>query len=351
MESQGRVKKNGLVLGLFLLSIFEFVRTTRSRIGRKVVNHDDIKRIESSAVSDNANVYVRVRRTSNENYDFIWNGIDDGEYLLIETAAPTGYKPLASPIAITISAGHQPDADDPQMTSFSFTAKENGATIGWFTVNKTETTVEGGNRVTVNPDSVTGAIPNTPYSGGVRIKKIDWNTKDATNSTTLQGAEFTIRKWDESQEPDQYMPYIPGDKTTAVETTDAQGIATFDKLEAGEYMIEETKVPNGYAKPDNNIYIKVEYDAVGKETITWYDKGAGDQGRQVIGSATYVELTSATETEPITFTVGNLPGVALPATGGVGTGVIYGAGAALLLLAVLGLILLNRKRTDGEGIR
>jgi hypothetical protein len=34
-----------------------------------------------------------------------------------------------------------------------------------------------------------------------------------------------------------------------------------------------------------------------------------------------------------------------------GTGVIYGAGAALLLLAVLGLILLNRKRTDGEGIR
>ena len=43
--------------------------------------------------------------------------------------------------------------------------------------------------------------------------------------------------------------------------------------------------------------------------------------------------------------------VSLPATGGVGTGVIYGAGAALLLLAVLGLILLNRKRTDGEGIR
>ena len=43
--------------------------------------------------------------------------------------------------------------------------------------------------------------------------------------------------------------------------------------------------------------------------------------------------------------------VALPATGGMGTGVVYGAGAALLLLAVLGLILLNRKRTDGEGIR
>ena len=43
--------------------------------------------------------------------------------------------------------------------------------------------------------------------------------------------------------------------------------------------------------------------------------------------------------------------VSLPATGGVGTGIVYGAGAALMLLAVLGLILLNRKRTDGEGIR
>ena len=310
-----------------------------------------INRIESSAVSADANVYVRVRRTSNENYDFIWNGIDDGEYLLIETAAPTGYKPLASPIAITISAGHQPDADDPQITSFSFYPSGTGVESSWFTVNSEDTTVEGGKRVTVNPDSITGSIPNTPYSGGVRIKKIDWNTKNATNPTTLQGAEFTIRKWDESQDPDQYMPYITGGKTTAVETTDAQGIATFANLEVGEYMIEETKVPDGYAKPDNNIYIKVEYDAVGKETITWYDKGAGDQGRQVIGGATYVELTSATETEPITFTVGNLPGVSLPSTGGMGTGVVYGAGAALVLLAVLGMILTRRKRTDGEGIR
>ncbi len=47
----------------------------------------------------------------------------------------------------------------------------------------------------------------------------------------------------------------------------------------------------------------------------------------------------------------NMITVALPATGGVGTGVVYGAGAALVLLAVLGMILTKRKRTDGEGIR
>ncbi|MER2143490.1 MAG: LPXTG cell wall anchor domain-containing protein, partial [Eubacteriales bacterium] len=40
----------------------------------------------------------------------------------------------------------------------------------------------------------------------------------------------------------------------------------------------------------------------------------------------------------------------LPATGGVGTGVVYGAGAAVILLALLGLVLMNRKRGRGTGI-
>ena len=46
---------------------------------------------------------------------------------------------------------------------------------------------------------------------------------------------------------------------------------------------------------------------------------------------------------PITYT--------LPATGGTGTTIFTVVGASLMLLAVLGFILLNRKRTDGDGIR
>ena len=42
--------------------------------------------------------------------------------------------------------------------------------------------------------------------------------------------------------------------------------------------------------------------------------------------------------------------VSLPATGGVGTGAVYGAGAAVILLALLGLVLMNRKRGRGTGI-
>ena len=78
---------------------------------------------------------------------------------------------------------------------------------------------------------------------------------------------------------------------------------------------------------------------------------------QVSGYNAPVYLTKESETTNFQYAEdygiirNNLITVALPSTGGMGTGVIYGAGAALLLLAVLGLILLNRKRTDGEGIR
>jgi LPXTG-motif cell wall-anchored protein len=40
----------------------------------------------------------------------------------------------------------------------------------------------------------------------------------------------------------------------------------------------------------------------------------------------------------------------MPSTGGMGTGVVYGAGAAVILLALLGLVLMNRKRGRGTGI-
>ena len=42
--------------------------------------------------------------------------------------------------------------------------------------------------------------------------------------------------------------------------------------------------------------------------------------------------------------------VTLPNTGGTGTTIFYVAGGSLLLLAVLGFVLLNRKRCHGDGI-
>ena len=74
-----------------------------------------------------------------------------------------------------------------------------------------------------------------------------------------------------------------------------------------------------------------------------YDK-TGNDGN---GMVTYKAAEGAT---PAEFKVENESGVSLPSTGGVGTGAVYGAGAAVILLAVLGLVLMNRKRGRGTGI-
>ena len=355
--------------------------------------------------ADSDDIYVLVKRTSNDSYDFVWNGLDDGEYLLFETAAPNGYKPIASPIAITIDAGHQPEADDPKMTFFDFTASgttdegsesepdpddpqttefdpaATGVQSGWFTVNKTETTIEGGGKlVTVQPDSVTGAIPNTPYSG-IQIYKIDERTRGAATVNFLKGAEFTIYKWTGYTYSEYALDGVVGGSKTATVTTGENGFAAFSKLEPGEYRISETKMPTGFIKPVvNDIFFKVGYNDQGiivtryrnevqVETITEngqtitreIERNDADVVSVTQGSSaefgyvtryttddTWLGIHGSAGDVPPTFIVGNMPGASLPSTGGPGTTMFYIVGSILTMLAAV--LLITKKRTDGQGI-
>jgi LPXTG-motif cell wall-anchored protein len=85
-----------------------------------------------------------------------------------------------------------------------------------------------------------------------------------------------------------------------------------------KYRVSEAKV-NGYNEP---VYLKS--DGIPKQGTSYAEDG--ERIKNVL----------------IT--------VSLPSTGGVGTGVVYGAGAAVILLALLGLVLMNRKRGRGTGI-
>ena len=78
------------------------------------------------------------------------------------------------------------------------------------------------------------------------------------------------------------------------------------------------------------IYFTIGVDG----TVTWTNE-AGEE----ITSQSMVEYTSNTNT----FTVGNTPGVELPATGGPGTAFYTASGLILLLGASLWLMLRRRK--------
>ena len=203
-------------------------------------------------------------------------------------------------------------------------------------------------------------VSNTPYTG-IKIKKVDWTTltKDRQsdeNTKYLNGAQFTLQKWDEDKR--KYVNYSPAALQGEAYVNPVpvrNNEAFFDKLEPGEYVIKETAVPAGYMKlQTNDIFFKVEYGSGGTQTITWYNAGVSDRNdssvistdTQSINETIQVTFTPSPDgSHPATFVVGNTPGAILPSTGGTGTRFIYILGAGLILLAGA-LLLLRRRRIN-----
>ena len=268
----------------------------------------------ASAQNASATTHVYVRVDPHTSSAGTWNGIDDGTYLLIETHAPAGFKPLSDPIGFSIVASHQDNADNPQLTGFTFTP--NSGYTSWFTAEMNSGTAVLGSEV--------GTIPNTPYPG-IRIVK-----QDSSNSTPLAGAEFTLYKWNASNSA--YEQYIPTGETTAVRATAGEnGEAEFQKVEPGEYKLVETKAPIGYIGLAHPVYFNVD-DTGSSRVVTMYDKPCSDDSRTEINAT---ENTIGVIFTSATFTVDNTPGVELPSTGGPGTAAYLATGLALMALALV----------------
>lgn len=85
--------------------------------------------------SDGTTEYKDVKTiTAGDTTTFEFKGLDDGDYKLTETTTPDGYNTIA-PIEFTISAEHEADSANPQLTSLSGTASTGDVT---FTAELTE---------------------------------------------------------------------------------------------------------------------------------------------------------------------------------------------------------------------
>lgn len=79
--------------------------------------------------------------------NFVWKGLDDGDYRLVETTTPAGYNTMA-PIEFTISAEHDIEAADPKLNEL------NGGVLGTGVVDTGAITREiENNRGTVLPET------------------------------------------------------------------------------------------------------------------------------------------------------------------------------------------------------
>lgn len=131
----------------------------------------------------------------------------------------------------------------------------------------------------------------------------------------------------------------PAVKGTTLTTSDG-GKIKIEGLDSGTYYLEETKAPEGYNKIEG--LIKVELKATTSNVQNWSGENANGMVTN-IGTSTTVP-GQAPVNGNTTVGIANSAGSALPETGGMGTTVLYVAGAAIVLIAGIGLAVALRRR-------
>ncbi len=145
------------------------------------------------------------------------------------------------------------------------------------------------------------------------------NKIDKVTNQSVKGAEFQLTNSDTHQ-------IIQPDESGATATF------TFNNLQPGNYVLNETKAPTDYASLPNGI--KFSIDNNGKVTIP--DEYNSD-----------FELTAGNSNNTISLTVPDTPTSGqLPATGGPGITIILVTGLIIMITTAAGIIFISRRRWE-----
>ena len=156
---------------------------------------------------------------------------------------------------------------------------------------------------------------------------------DATDSTkTLKDAEFKLQrksdnKWAQITEG-KVTAWVESEAAASVVTSDANGKFLVAGLDDGEYNVKETKAPAGYDLPADPFVV----------TLT-----AQTKNNQEWDGTPAKALTDHTDGK-FNVNFANNAGSNLPSTGGMGTTILYAAGAAIVLVAAFGIAFAVRRR-------
>ena len=153
-----------------------------------------------------------------------------------------------------------------------------------------------------------------------RLKNVDVKLKKTDDSgNLLSGSEFALQKLDKSWV--ELTNDIKPDAATATGNP-----ADLGNLDIGRYRLEETHAPDGYIILTKYVYFEVYSDTDGaiKVKLTDEDGKGIDEG-----DPASVTLVTEEGSSYYVVAVKNTPGVVLPQTGGIGTGIFTALGAIL----------------------
>lgn len=163
--------------------------------------------------------------------------------------------------------------------------------------------------------------------------KVDVNKVDEQGNK-LTGVEFTLEK------------KIKGTKDTWKAITKVSGTAgdvfEFKGIDDGEYRLTETRAPANYDKLSDPIYFTVTAGHVDGAN-PYLDTFSGNITSGNVGTMTF---TANKDSGILSTKVVNKPGSSLPETGGMGTTILYVAGAVMILAA--GAFLVMQKKAEDK---
>ena len=121
----------------------------------------------------------------------------------------------------------------------------------------------------------------------------------------------------------------------------------FTGLDSGYYKIEESKVPDGFTKADDVIFkVVATYDTdSATPSLTKLEVQKND-GTVISGDGKTFTISAQDDSAnaQINTDIVNKSGSQLPSTGGMGTTILYAAGAAIVLVAAFGIAFAVRRR-------
>lgn len=189
--------------------------------------------------------------------------------------------------------------------------------------------LQGKEIIKVGVDKLTGDV----------IKKVLTKDLGTTPEKKLPDAEFEIYKAG------------PNGKATGSAlkkaTTNSEGLMKFTGLDAGKYVLKETKPPKGYVLNDREIPVEITATLNDDGTLKSYTVTIdGKATTTYTGSYQGGTVTTKVEDNSESGLFQNVKPGGLPSTGGVGTYLFMLVGGALVAMAIVLYIRNNRKQVE-----
>lgn len=300
--------------------------------GKKVATSEDGEKTDVTTMEVGQTAYFTVTFTAT-NYE-VENGVSTPITQYVVTDTPDGFDINEDSVKVKVN-----NADYAIAGKTITTAKSDAGvltvTIPWdqTTYNTSNTVVVTYTATLTNKNLASGSsnkasvkynettIPGTPethvYNYTLNVEKVDADQK----TTKLEGAKFVLKQGEKFYKVDATtgaVTWVADQKDATEVTTNANGVATFQGLKAGDYTLVETVAPEGYnlAAPKPVTLAAVTEELENDTTLT------------------------------VTSQVEDKAGSVLPSTGGVGTTIFYILGS--LLVVGCGIVLVSKKRVTNR---